>query len=200
MKFLNFRSGALSLKTFTLKGTLVGLLIGPLAGSLLLGLAACSKHDEHTASKAEVEVVSSPAGAALKVVNAWARPTVAEQMATGAYMKITSSQDGMIVGVTSSVAEVSEIHEMKMEGDVMRMRAVENIPVKAGSTVELAPGGYHVMLMGLNQAVSDGKAFEIKVQFAGSDGSKVEIPVQVVPGKDPSGKATGGAHGDQHKH
>lgn len=173
-----------------------------LALVFVLGLAACSKQDEHPAAKPEVLVLSSPADSTLKVVNAWARPTVAEQMATGAYMKITSSKEGKIVGVTSTVAEVSEIHEMKMEGDVMRMRAVENIPVKAGSTVELAPGGYHVMLMGLNEAVSEGKPFEVKLQFEGADGSKAEIPVTVIPGKDSAGAAgmKGDAQSNHHKH
>ncbi|MDH4394767.1 MAG: copper chaperone PCu(A)C [Limnobacter sp.] len=186
-----------------LKGNLFGPFVGPFFGLLLgvvvLGMAGCSKHEDQSAAKA-VEVVSSPADAALKVVNAWARPTVAEQMATGAYMKITSNKDGMIVGVTSPVAEVAEIHEMKMEGDVMRMRALESIPVKAGSTIELAPGGYHVMLMGLNQAVNEGKAFEIKVQFVGSDGGKSEIPVSVIPGKGPASGEKSGTHSDPHKH
>lgn len=173
-----------------------------LTSVLSVALFSCSKHEDHSVDHAKVEVQSSPAGSVLKVVNAWARPTVAEQMATGAYMKITSSKEGTIVGVSSSVAEVSEIHEMKMDGEVMRMRAVEGLPLKVGSTVELAPGGYHIMLMGLNQAVKEGSPFEIKIQFAGADGSKTEIPVTVAPGKDPAGKegAKGDSQGNHHKH
>lgn len=171
-------------------------------GFLSLGLSACSKHEGHDTNQAQVEIISSPADSVLKVVNAWARPTVAEQMATGAYMKIMPNKDGAIVGVSSKVADVAEIHEMKMEGDVMRMRAVEGLPVKAGSAVELAPGGYHVMLMGLNQSVSEGQPFELTLTFKAADGSESSIPVNVVPGKDPAkpAAAQGEASSNPHKH
>ena len=83
------------------------------------------------------------------VQGAWARATVLGQKATGAFMKLTAKDGAKLVGAASPVAGVTEVHEMKMEGDVMRMRAIPGLDLPAGKTVELKPGGYHVMLMDL---------------------------------------------------
>jgi copper(I)-binding protein len=65
-------------------------------------------------------------------------------------MSITAKDGARLVGASSPVAGVAEVHEMKMDGDVMKMRAVEGgLELPAGKTVELKPGGYHVMLMDL---------------------------------------------------
>ncbi|MFZ9254300.1 MAG: copper chaperone PCu(A)C, partial [Hylemonella sp.] len=86
----------------------------------------------------------------VEIKDAWARATVPGQKASGAFMKITAKEDAQLVGLSSPVAGVVELHEMKMEADVMRMRAVAGgLSLPAGKTLELKPGGYHVMLMDL---------------------------------------------------
>ncbi|MDP3785518.1 MAG: copper chaperone PCu(A)C, partial [Undibacterium sp.] len=77
------------------------------------------------------------------------RATVAQQKATGAFMKIQSKQDAKLVSVNTASAEMAEIHEMSMEDQMMKMQQVESIDLPAGKWVELKPGSFHVMLMGL---------------------------------------------------
>jgi len=94
--------------------------------------------------------------AEVTVHNAWVRPTVPQQKVTGAFMTITSTTPAQLVGITSPVAERVEIHKMKMDNDVMTMRAVSSLPLPAGKQTKLAPGGYHVMLFDLHQQVKAG--------------------------------------------
>ncbi|MBC7610497.1 MAG: copper chaperone PCu(A)C, partial [Polaromonas sp.] len=82
--------------------------------------------------------------AVVKVDGAWARATVQGQMGTGAFMNLTAKDGTRLVGVSSPAAGVAEVHEMKMEGDIMKMRAVPVLDLPAGKKVELKPGGYHV--------------------------------------------------------
>jgi copper(I)-binding protein len=86
--------------------------------------------------------------AQVTVKDPWVRATVPAQKATGAFMQITSAQDARLVEARSPVAGVVEVHEMVMEKEVMKMRAIKGLDLPAGKTVELKPGGYHVMLMG----------------------------------------------------
>ncbi len=91
-----------------------------------------------------------------RVEGAWVRSAVPGQHATGAFMKITAPRPMQLVGVATPVAGVAEVHEMKMEGDVMKMRAVPALDLPAGRAVELKPGGYHLMLMELKQPLEAG--------------------------------------------
>ena len=90
------------------------------------------------------------------VKDPWVRGTVAGQKATGLFAQITSTSGGKLVSATSPVAGVVEIHEMVMDGNVMKMRAMPGLELPAGKTVELKPGGYHVMLMDLKQELKAG--------------------------------------------
>src|SRR3954467_4078111 len=78
----------------------------------------------------------------VKVEGAWARATVQGQKGTGAFMSLTSKDATQLVGVTSPVAGVAEVHEMKMENDIMKMRALPALDLPAGKKVELKPGGF----------------------------------------------------------
>ena len=146
-------------------------------------------------------VVSSAAFAQdIAVSDAWARATVQGQKATGAFMKLTAKDGARLVGAQSPVAGVTEIHEMKMERDVMKMAAIAGLDLPAGKTVELKPGSYHVMLMDLKQALPKDSMVPLTLQFVDAKGkpSQMEIKVPVstmVPGGMPSGHS----HGD-HKH
>ena len=86
---------------------------------------------------------------AVEVKDAWARGTVPAQKASGAFMEIRSNSPAQLLGAASPVASHVEIHNMKMEDGVMRMFAVKSVELPAGKPVKFAPGGYHIMLMGL---------------------------------------------------
>lgn len=124
------------------------------------------------------------AAAQTTVADAWVRGTVAQQKATGLFAKITSAQGGRLVAAASPAAGVVEIHEMSMDGTMMRMRALPNgLDLPAGKTIELKPGGYHVMLMDLKQPLKDGEAVAITFTIEGKDGRRetVEVKAPVKP-------------------
>jgi copper(I)-binding protein len=139
---------------------------------------------------------------AIDVKDAWVRTTVQGQKATGAFMKITAKDGAKLVSAASPVAGVVEVHEMKMDGDVMRMRAVQGgLDLPAGKTVELKPGGYHVMLMDLKAALPKDSTIPMTLVFKDSKGleTKVELkaPVAVAP---PGAASAGKGAMEPHKH
>jgi hypothetical protein len=117
------------------------------------------------------------------------------QAAGGGFLKITggAAGDRLIAGSTT-VSSAVELHTMSMEGDVMRMRQVPAIEVPAGGTVELKPGGLHVMFMGLKQPLKAGDTFPLTLRFEKAGEVKVDVKVSAQP---PAGAAAG--HGG-HKH
>lgn len=116
--------------------------------------------------------------AQIKVENAWVRTTVANQQATGAFMKITSAEAVKLTAVSTAVAGVNEVHEMKMEGDVMKMRALpKGLDIPTNTTVELKSGGYHLMMMALKQRINSGEAVPIELQFTNAKGQKQTVLV-----------------------
>lgn len=144
---------------------------------------------------------TAPAGASQRlprVEGAWVRSAVPGQHGTGAFMKITAPRPMQLVGVATPVAGVAQVHEMKMEGDVMKMRAVPALDLPAGRAVELKPGGYHLMLMDLKQSLEAGSIVPITLLLRDGAGteSRLELKVPV------AAKAPGGGHGhmDAHKH
>jgi len=126
-------------------------------------------------------LLAAAAGAACAqttVKDAWVRGTVPEQKASGAFMQITSAQGGKLVSVSSPVAAVAEVHEMAMEGNTMRMRAVDSLDLPAGQMVELKPGGYHVMLMDLKQQLKAGDTVPLSLVVEGKDGKRATLEVK----------------------
>jgi copper(I)-binding protein len=116
------------------------------------------------------------------VSDAWARATVQGQKATGAFMKITAKDNAKLIAVSSPVAGVVEIHEMKMDKDVMRMSALPNgLELPAGKAVELKPGGYHVMLMDLKAPLAKDTTVPVTLTIQDAKGvkSKLELNIQV---------------------
>lgn len=109
----------------------------------------------------------------LEVTSPWVRGTVAGQKATGAFMELRSAAGTAIVGASSNVAGITEIHEMKMDGGVMKMKAMPRLELSAGKPLSLAPGGYHVMLMDLKQQLKKGDVVNITLQLEGT-GKKTE--------------------------
>jgi len=118
----------------------------------------------------------------VEIKDAWARATVPGQKASGAFMKITAKEDAQLVGLSSPVAGVVELHEMKMEADVMRMRAVAGgLSLPAGKTLELKPGGYHVMLMDLKVTLTTDGTVPLTLVFKNAKGEQtrqeIKLPV-----------------------
>jgi hypothetical protein len=121
-----------------------------------------------------------PVVAQVSVAEPWIRGTVPGQMATGAFMRITSQQPAKLLEAASPVAGVVEIHEMAMQGNVMRMRAVPALELPAGRAVELKPGGYHVMLMDLKRALKEGESVPVTlVVESGGKRERIDLSVPV---------------------
>ena len=117
------------------------------------------------------------------ITDAWARATVQGQKATGAFMTITAKDNAKLVGVSSPVAGVAEIHEMKMDKDVMRMSALPNgLDLPAGKAVELKPGGYHVMLMDLKAPLAKDTTVPVTLTFQDAKGVKSSVALKVQVG------------------
>jgi copper(I)-binding protein len=108
---------------------------------------------------------------------AWVRGTVPGQTTAGAYMELTSDRRASLLGAESPVAGSAEIHEMKMEGNVMRMREVPRLELPPGRTVELKPGGYHMMLVGLKRPLKKGDLVPIRLKVELSDRTVKTIQV-----------------------
>lgn len=123
-------------------------------------------------------LLATPALAQVEVSGAWVRATVPGQMGTGAFMTLTSRDGARIVGAASPVAGIVEIHEMKMEGGVMRMRAIDAIELPAGQPVEFKPGGYHVMLLDLKRPLTAGEKVPLSLQIETRERKIVTMPVE----------------------
>jgi len=104
---------------------------------------------------------------ALKIAHPWARPTVAGQSAGGGYFSVhnTAGTPDRLLGGSSPAAAAVEVHEMRMEGDVMRMREIKALDLPAGKVVTLAPGGLHLMLTGLKAPLKVGDRVPVKLRF-----------------------------------
>ena len=123
----------------------------------------------------------------IEVKDAWVRGTVPAQRGTGAFMEITTQHAVRLLSVDSPVAASVEIHNMTMTNGVMKMFQVDGVDIPAGKTVKLAPGGYHVMMMGLKQQMKTGERVPLKLTFELADKKRelVELSVEV---RDISGK------------
>nr|WP_295778654.1 copper chaperone PCu(A)C [Rhodoferax sp.] len=140
------------------------------------------------------------AQAVVDVKGAWARATVQGQKASGAFMILTAKDNAQLVSVSSTVAGVAEVHEMKMDGDVMKMRALVNgLDLPAGKAVSLKPGGYHVMLMDLKLPLQKDTTIPLTLVFKDAKGVQSNLAIMVpVSTTAPAGAAAAG-HAD-HKH
>jgi copper(I)-binding protein len=117
--------------------------------------------------------------AQVTVKDPWVRGTVAQQKATGMFAHIIAAGGGKLVAGSSPVAGVVEIHEMAMQGDVMKMRAIPGgLELPAGKAVELKPGGYHVMLMELKQQLKEGETVPVTLVVEGKDGKRENVEVK----------------------
>jgi copper(I)-binding protein len=131
------------------------------------------------AAVALLVTLAGPCHAQVAVKDAWIRATVPQQRSTGAFMQLTAPAPARLVQVRSAAADAVEIHEMAMAGDVMQMRQVQAIELPAGKAVELKPGGYHIMLMGLKRQVKAGDSVPLTLVFEGADQQRQTLDLQV---------------------
>ncbi len=148
-------------------------------------------------AQAVLPVQAAPAD--VQVMGAWVRPAVKGQSGTGGYMRLLSPAGATLVGFSSPVAGVAELHEMSMDGDVMRMRPVPSLPLPAGQVVALKPGGYHLMLMRLKQPLKVGERVPLTLRLKAASGAlqtlSIQVPVEMMAPADP---AASGASAGQH--
>jgi copper(I)-binding protein len=123
-------------------------------------------------------LAATAAGAQVTVKDAWVRATVPQQKATGAFMQLSAASDTRLVAVSTPAAGLAEVHEMAAQDNVMKMRHLPGIDLPAGRTVELKPGGYHVMLMDLKQQAKEGDTVPLTLVFEGRDGRRESVEVK----------------------
>ncbi|ABM43465.1 protein of unknown function DUF461 [Acidovorax sp. JS42] len=144
-------------------------------------------------------LVAGAAHAQVTVQDAWVRATVPQQKATGAFMRLTAAQDARLVSASSPVAGVTEVHEMKLVDNVMKMRPLPALDLPAGQAVELKPGGYHIMLLDLKQPVAQGSTVPLTLVFEAKDGQRttqeLQAPVRAVSATAAPAMGHGKPHG-----
>ena len=133
----------------------------------------------------------------VQVKDPWARATVQGQKASGAFMTLTAKADTTLLGASSSVAGVAEVHEMKMDGNTMQMRALtEGLRLPAGKAVTLKPGSFHLMLMDLKVPLLKDTAIPVTLRFKDAKGVESTLDLKVpVSTSAPAGDAAGHQHG-----
>lgn len=134
-----------------------------------------------TATETVPKLAAVKAGS-LSVSGMWLRATPPGAKAGAGYLVISNNGDeaDRLVSISSDLAEKNELHEMQMEGDVMKMRPMENgVVINPGETVEFKPGGLHIMFMGLNKAFTEGETYKLKLVFEKSGKVELEMPVRI---------------------
>ncbi len=162
---------------FALRTTLTAAVVafGTMAG---FATAGDMKHGDH--GMAKMDMAEHQAGD-LMLKAPFARATLPNQPVAGGFLTITNlgAEDDVLISVSADFAERGEVHEMAMEGDTMRMRELaDGLVIPAGETVELKPGGYHLMFMKVQYPLVEGEMFEATLQFekAGS----VTVPFSIL--------------------
>ena len=127
----------------------------------------------------------------LKIDHPFARATPPGAKTGGVFVSVenTGTQSDRLLGVSSPVAGVAELHQMSVDAGVMRMRGVAALEVRPGETLELKPGGYHVMLSGLRQPLKVGDRFPMTLTFQNAGAVEVSVWVEAM------GAGAGAAHG-----
>ena len=162
-------------------------ILRPALGVACLALASTQAAAQHTnaqPTKAGALVIEAP----------WARATPGGAKVGGGYMKITNTgtEADRLVGGSFPVARRFEVHEMAQEGDVMRMRHLpQGLEIKPGQTVELKPGGLHVMFVDLREPLKEGQTVKGTLTFEKAGMVEVGFPVGPIGG----GAARSSGHG-----
>lgn len=152
--------------------------IGLAVAFLLTPAIAQEGHDHHAA---EASALAGPVATlgALEISGAFTRATLPNAPVAGGFFTVTNTgaEDDLLLSVSSPIAKQSQIHEMAMEGDVMKMRQLaDGLVIPAGESVTLAPGGYHLMFMGLNATIKEGDTVPVTLTFEKAGTIVIELP------------------------
>ena len=164
----------------------------PLFALALMALApampALAQHAHGTHAPAAVTIGN------IEIKDAFTRATLPNAPVAGGFMTLTNkgSEDDRLVSVETPIARQGQIHEMAMEGDVMKMRQLaDGLLIPAGESVELAPGSYHLMFMGLTGSVAEGDAVPVTLTFEKAGTITIDLPAG-------GSAAAAPAHGEGH--
>ena len=143
----------------------------PFAAAALLALAALFASSARAHDYAQ---------GAIRIEHPYARATAGGQRTGGAYLALVNggAAGDRLVAASTEVAAATELHEMRMEGDVMRMRQLDAIELPAASRVELAPGRLHLMLVGLKSPLKAGDRFPMTLRFEKAGELTVQVHVE----------------------
>lgn len=148
---------------------------------------------QHHSLSSSAEASAHP-GAAITQTNitlsdGFTRATLPGAPVAGGFVTITNSgsEDDVLIGAMAGIAKETQIHEMAMEGDVMKMRQLaDGLVIPAGETVTLAPGGFHIMFMGLNGPLVEGESLPVTLQFKNAGKVTIELPIGATAAKAPA--------------
>ena len=116
------------------------------------------------------------------IMDNWVRANAPGQSVAAAYMTLLSVQDSTMIKAEADIAGSVEIHSMKMENGVMKMRMLEELPLKAGKAEKLAPGGFHLMLFDLKKPLTAGESVKFTLSFKDAAGNttqqQVTLPIK----------------------
>ena len=147
---------------------------------------------KHLATALSTLIFCAAASAQVTITEPWVRGTVPQQKASGLFMRIDAEQHVRLLGGSSPVAGVVEVHEMAMQGEVMKMRALSHgLEIAKGHSLVLKPGGYHVMLMELKQQLKAGDRVSVTLTFEDVASKQrftreVQAPVTALGGAQPA--------------
>jgi copper(I)-binding protein len=123
-------------------------------------------------------LAAGAAHAAVTATDAWVRGTVPAQKVTGAFVTLESTEDSKLVAVSTPAAASAEIHASEDRNGVMHMHAVEAMALPAGRRVELKPGSFHIMLVGLTRALSAGEQVPLTFTIEDRQGRRTQLHVR----------------------
>ncbi len=156
--------------------------------TLLIGLTACGGMDHgdggdsgnmnHGGSVSQVETGVEVTHENLLIKDIWGRPSIEGENAA-AFMTVMNKgeEDDRLISVQADIANAVEIHESKIENEIMKMEQVEGIDIPAGEQAQLKSGSYHVMFVRLTKDLKEGDTYPLKLQFEKS--GEIEVEVQV---------------------
>lgn len=152
---------------------------GFLAAVVVACVAACGP-EAAAPTPPPVAETAPPAGGAIAIAEPWAAATPNGATVAAGYLIVNNptADADTLVSVASPRAARVEMHEMKMEGEMMRMRAVEALEAPAGGALVLAPGGYHLMFIGIDAPFVKGQEAPVTLTFAKAGAINVVLPVR----------------------
>ena len=129
----------------------------------------------------------------IKIGHPWTRATAPGAKTGGGFLKLENKgSEDRLVSASATVSEAVELHSMSMEGDVMKMRKLDKgIELPAGKTVELKPGGLHMMLVGLKAPLKEGQSFALKLKFEKAGEITVDVKIDKLGASAPADVHTG---------